>query len=92
MDHPELKRRLIQHGVLTSHWDPNQLSQEIGISTKKEYVEAQVQLLPESNDLALIQKMLDDGHFPFTYNGDEIKKDKGDFLKPGWTVYDFGRN
>ncbi len=36
--------------------------------------------------------MLDDGHFPFTYNGDEIKKDKGDFPEPGWTIYDFGRN
>ncbi len=53
-DHLELKRRLIQYGVLASHWDPNQLSQEIGIFTKKEYVEAQVQLLPESDDLTLI--------------------------------------
>ncbi len=91
-DHLELKRRLIQHGVLASHWYPDQFSQEIGISTKKEYVEAQVQILSESDDLTLIQRMLDDGHFPFTYNGNEIKKDEGDFPKPGWIVYNFGRN
>ncbi len=51
-----------------------------------------MQLLPESDDLTLIQRMLDDGHFPFTYNGNEIKKIEGDFPKSGWTVYDFGRN
>ncbi len=82
-DHLELKRRLIQYGVLASHWDPNQLSQEIGISTKKKYVKAQMQLLPESDDLTLIQRMLDNSHFPFTYNGDEIKKDEDDFSEPG---------
>ncbi len=91
-EHLELKKRLIQHGVLTSYWDPNQLSQEIGISTKKEYIEAQVQLLPESDDLTLIQRMLNDGHFLFTYNGNEIKKDEGDFPEPGWIVYNFGYN
>ncbi len=51
-----------------------------------------MQLLPESDDLTLIQRILDDGNFPFTYNGNEIKKDEGDFPEPGWTVYDFGHN
>ncbi len=91
-DYLELKRRPIQHGVLTSHWDPNQLSQEIGISIKKEYVKTQVQILSESDNLTLIQRMLDDDHFSFTYNGNEIKKDKDNFPKPGWTVYNFGHN
>ncbi len=82
MDHLELKRRLIQYRVLASHWVLNQLLQEISIFTKNEYVKAQVQILPESDDLTLIQRMLDDDQFPFTYNGDEIKKDKGDFPEP----------
>lgn len=91
-DHKELKRRLIQHGVLSSVWDPNQLSDEIGVSTKKEYVEAQMQTLSESDDTSLMTRMLDDGHFPFTYNGDEIRTGEEDFPEPGWTVYDFSRN
>ena len=91
-DHLELKKRLIQHGVLVSYWDPNQLSQKIGILTKKEYVEAQMQFLPLSEDLILIEKMLDDGHFPFTYNGNKITKNEEDFPEPEWTVYDFSCN
>lgn len=80
-DHFQLKKRLIHNEILVSYWNPNQLSQEIGIFTKKEYVKAYMQLLPESNDLTLIEKILDDGHFPFTFNGDKIKKDKEDFPK-----------
>lgn len=41
-----------------------------------------MQILPLSNDLTLIEKMLDDGHFLFTYNSNKIKKGKKDFLKP----------
>lgn len=91
-DYKELKRRLIQHGVLSSVWDPNQLSDEISVSTKKEYVEAQMQTLSESDDISLMTRMLDDGHFPFTYNADEIKTGEEEFPEPGWTIYDFSRN
>ncbi len=40
-----------------------------------------MQILPKFDDLTLIQRMLDDGHFSFTYNGNKIKKDKSDFLE-----------
>ena len=66
MDYFELKRRLIQHGILASYGDQNQLSQKIGISTKKKYILTQMQLLPEFDNLTLMEKMLDDGHFPFS--------------------------
>lgn len=36
IDYLELKKRLIQHRVLASNKDPNQLSQDIGISTKRD--------------------------------------------------------
>ena len=61
MDYLKLKKRPIQHGVLASHKDPNQLSQKISVSTKKEYNEAQMQILSKSDHLTLIQRMLDDG-------------------------------
>lgn len=32
-----------------------------------------MQILSESNNIFFITKMLDNRHFPFTYNGDEIK-------------------
>lgn len=91
-DYTELKRRLIQHGVLSSVWDPNQLSDEIGVSTKREYVHAQIQTLSESDDTSLMTRTLDDGYFPFTYNGDEIGMGEEEFPEPGWTVYDFSRD
>ncbi|MCJ1348827.1 hypothetical protein MMC31_007060 [Peltigera leucophlebia] len=91
-DYKELKRKLIQHGVLSSVWNLNQLSDEIGVSTKREYVQAQMQTLSESDDTSLMTKTLDDGYFPFTYNDDEIKMSEEEFPEPGWTVYDFSRN
>ena len=81
-DHLELKGKLIWHKILVSHWDANQLSQEISISTKREYVEAQMFILSESNNLTLIKRILDDNHFPFTYNDNEIKKGNKDFCEP----------
>lgn len=40
-----------------------------------------MQLLPKLNNLTLIEKMVDDGHFLFIYNSNKIKKDKKDFPK-----------
>lgn len=51
-----------------------------------------MQTLSESNDTFFMTRMLDDGHFPFTYNRNEIRMGKEDFFKPGWTVYDFSCN
>lgn len=88
-DYKELKRRVIQHSVLSSVWDPNQLSDEIGISTKIEYMQAQMQTLSESDDTFLMTRTLDDRYFPFTYNGDEIRMGEKEFPELRWTVYDF---
>lgn len=81
IDYLELKKKLIQYRVLVSYWDLNQFSQEIGISTKKKYIQTQMQLLSNSNNLTLIKRILDDSHFPFIYNGNKIKKDKEDFFE-----------
>ena len=88
-NYTELKRRLIQYGILLSVWDPNQLSDKIDISTKREYVHARIQTLFESDNTSLIIRTLDNGYFPFIYNGDEIRIGKKEFPEPGWTVYDF---
>ncbi|MCJ1342199.1 hypothetical protein MMC31_000379, partial [Peltigera leucophlebia] len=88
-DYKELKRRLIQYGVLSSVWDPNQLSDKIGISTKREYMQAQMQTLSESDDTSPMTRTSDNGYFPFTYNSDEIRIGEEEFPEPGWTVYDF---
>lgn len=85
----ELKRRLVQYGVLSSVQNPNQLSDQISISIKREYMHAQIQTLSESDNTSFITRMLDDRYFPFTYNGNEIEMGKVKFLKPGWTVYNF---
>lgn len=82
-DYLDLKKRLIQHRVLTSHWYPNQLSQNIDIFIKKEYLETQMQILSNSDNLTLIERMLDDGYFSFTYNGNKIKKKEENFPKLG---------
>ena len=91
-DHKKLKRRLIQHDVLLSVWNLNQLLDKIGVSTKKEYIETQMQTLSESNNTFLITKILNNGHFAFTYNGDKIGIGEKYFSEPGWTIYDFFHN
>ena len=50
---------------------------------------AQIQTLSKSDNIFLMTKTLDNGYFPFTYNGNEIGMGEEEFLKPGWTVYDF---
>lgn len=79
VDYKELKRKLIQYGVLLFLWDLNQLLDKIGISIKKKYMEAEMQILSESNNTFLIIKMLDNGYLLFTYNKDKIKTSKEDF-------------
>lgn len=91
-DHKELKRKPIKHGVLLSIQNLNQLSDKIGVSLKKEYMEASMQTLFKSNNISLMTKMLDNRHFPFTYNGDEIKTGEEDFSEPRQTVYNFSCN
>ena len=53
---------------------------------------ARIQTLSESDDTSLMIRMLDNGYFPFTYNGNEIGMGEKEFLEPGWTVYDFSHN
>lgn len=81
-DYTELKRRLIQHDILTSVWNPNQLSDKIGVFTKEKYVHAQIQILFESNNISLMTKTLNNRYFPCTYNGDKIGMGKEEFLEP----------
>ena len=81
-DYTELKRRRIQHGILLSVWDPNQLSDKIGVSTKREYVHGQIQTLSESDDTSLMTRTLDNGYFPFTYNNNEIEMGEEEFPEP----------
>ena len=78
-----MKRRLIEHDVLLFVWCLNQFSDEIGVSTKREYMHAQIPALSESDDTFLMIKMLDDGYFPFTYNGNEIGMGEEEFPEPG---------
>lgn len=82
-NYKELKTRLIQHSVLLSVWDPNQLLDKIGVFTKKKYVEAQMQTVSKSDDTSLITKMLDNRYFSFTYNENEIRTGEDKFPKPG---------
>lgn len=51
-----------------------------------------MQTLFESNNISFITKMLDDRHFPFTYNKNEIRTDKENFSKLRQTVDDFSCN
>ena len=79
----EFKKKLIQHNVLSSVWDPNQLSDKIGVFTKREYVYVQIQTLSESDDTFLMIKMLDKRYIPFIYNSNEIGINEEKFPKPG---------
>lgn len=42
-----------------------------------------MQILPESNNIFFMTKMLDNGHFLFTYKRNMIKTGEKKFLKPG---------
>lgn len=92
VNHKELKKKLIQHNVLLFVWDPNQLSDKIGVSTKKNYIKVQMQTLSKSDNTFLITKMLENGHFPFTYNRNEIKTGEKDFHELEQIVYNFFHN
>lgn len=61
-------------------------------NAKKEYVQAQIQTLSESDDNFLMIKTLNDGYFLFPYNGNKIRRVEEKFSKPGWIIYDFPYN
>lgn len=48
-----------------------------------------MQILSESDKTSPMTKMLNDGHFLFIYNKDEIQTGEEDFAEPGQTVYNF---
>lgn len=92
IDYFKLKKKLIQYKILASNQNLNQLSQEIGISTKNKYIKAQIQILFKFNDLSIIKKMLDNRHFPLIYNYNKIKKGDKHFPDHKQTIYNFGYN
>lgn len=92
IDHLELKRKPDQYIVWASSGDWNLLSQEIFISTKEFYVEAQIQIFFDSNDLTLIKRILEHWYFLFTYNNNKVTKDEEDFLNFIEIMYHFAYN
>lgn len=44
---------------------------------------AQIQTLSESDNTSFMTRMLDDGYFPFIYNGNKIEMDKEKFFESG---------
>lgn len=87
-----MKTRLIQYSILSFIQDPNQLSDKICISTKKEYIEIQIPNLSKSNNSFLMIKILENRYFIFTYNKDELKMGKKEFFEPRQIIYDFTTN
>lgn len=45
-------------------------------------MQVQIQTLSKSDNTSFMIRILANGYFPFTYNGNEIKMDKKEFPKP----------
>lgn len=67
-DRSRLKTGLKRNGSLRDNWSTNAIELVIAISAKPDFIESQIEIMPDDDSKTTVLRILEDDKFPFTYD------------------------
>lgn len=67
-DRSRLKTGLKRNGILRDNWSTNAIELVIAISAKPDFIESQIEIMPDDDSKTTVLRILEDDKFPFTYD------------------------